>query len=353
MLDSVDYAANAGVVPAIACMGEKDVFFQAHVIMGEAMAKEGLDDGQPDLARHRARHRPDDARGADAADRRVRREGLDRRPEQIRFVTWTLKYSRCHWLQVLGLERALRPGRAGGAAGTDERGRGRGAEERHALRHPAAGDCRRRPQSRVGGTTDLRFRPSWRDCGSRWHRRRQARVAVGRPGRARRPTRRQAAGLAGADRRRVHGAVPVRPRHRQRPGTRPCRRGPTRACSGSPTSGTATSAASCRSRRTTPTSPKATSPAHLILFGDPGSNSWIAKVAPAVCRCLDAAKRCNSAAEELPGGDHAPGADRSPTRCAASGRALRRPQQRPHVPRGGAGEAQLSAVSRAGATGPC
>ena len=42
MLDSVDYAANAGVVPAVACMGEKDVFFQAHVLMGEAMEKEGL-----------------------------------------------------------------------------------------------------------------------------------------------------------------------------------------------------------------------------------------------------------------------------------------------------------------------
>src|SRR5439155_20088112 len=42
MLDSVDYAANAGVVPAVACMGEKDVFFQAHVLMGRAMAKEGL-----------------------------------------------------------------------------------------------------------------------------------------------------------------------------------------------------------------------------------------------------------------------------------------------------------------------
>ena len=42
MLDSVDYAANAGVVPAIACIGEKDPFFQAHVIMGEAMEREGL-----------------------------------------------------------------------------------------------------------------------------------------------------------------------------------------------------------------------------------------------------------------------------------------------------------------------
>ncbi|MFO0806102.1 MAG: prolyl oligopeptidase family serine peptidase [Gemmataceae bacterium] len=42
MLDSVDWATNAGVVPAIACMGEKDVFFQAHVLMGKAMEKEGL-----------------------------------------------------------------------------------------------------------------------------------------------------------------------------------------------------------------------------------------------------------------------------------------------------------------------
>lgn len=33
LLDSVDYAANAGIIPAVACMGEKDVFFEAHVIM--------------------------------------------------------------------------------------------------------------------------------------------------------------------------------------------------------------------------------------------------------------------------------------------------------------------------------
>ncbi|MHC5542622.1 CocE/NonD family hydrolase, partial [Singulisphaera rosea] len=42
MLDSVDYAANAGVVPAIACIGDQDIFFQAHEIMGRAMAAEGL-----------------------------------------------------------------------------------------------------------------------------------------------------------------------------------------------------------------------------------------------------------------------------------------------------------------------
>jgi pimeloyl-ACP methyl ester carboxylesterase len=43
MLDSVDYAANAGVVPAVACMGGEDVFFQAHVLMEAAMRREGLE----------------------------------------------------------------------------------------------------------------------------------------------------------------------------------------------------------------------------------------------------------------------------------------------------------------------
>src|SRR5437016_463716 len=42
LLDSVDYSANAGVLPVVACMGENDVFFQAHVLMEKAMAKEGL-----------------------------------------------------------------------------------------------------------------------------------------------------------------------------------------------------------------------------------------------------------------------------------------------------------------------
>ena len=31
-------------------------------------------------------------------------KGLDHSPDHVRFVTWTLKYSRCHWLQVLGLD---------------------------------------------------------------------------------------------------------------------------------------------------------------------------------------------------------------------------------------------------------
>lgn len=105
MLDSVDYAANAGVVPAIACMGDKDVFFQAHVLMEEAMQREGLK--MVNLISPGTGHVIDPVTHAEQlkqiatyADR-----GLNHSPTELRFVTWTLKYSRCHWIQLLGLDR--------------------------------------------------------------------------------------------------------------------------------------------------------------------------------------------------------------------------------------------------------
>ncbi|MDB5311789.1 MAG: putative hydrolase, CocE/NonD family [Gemmataceae bacterium] len=103
MLDSVDYAANAGVVPTVACMGEKDVFFQAHVLMGKAMEKEGLT--MVNLISPGTGHVIDPKTHAEQM-RRIggfAEKGVDHSPKRVRFVTWTLKYDRCHWLRVLGL----------------------------------------------------------------------------------------------------------------------------------------------------------------------------------------------------------------------------------------------------------
>jgi dienelactone hydrolase len=104
MLDSLDYAANAGVVPAVACMGDKDVFFQAHVLMGEAMDKEGLK--LVNIISHGTGHVIDPITQKEELRQigEYAAKGLDHVPKKIRFVTWTLKYSRCHWLQILGLE---------------------------------------------------------------------------------------------------------------------------------------------------------------------------------------------------------------------------------------------------------
>jgi predicted acyl esterase len=103
MLDSIDYAANAGIVPAIACMGEKDVFFQAHVLMGKAMEREGLK--MVNLISPGTGHVIDPVTHKEQM-RRIGEhavKGIDHAPKHLRFVTWTLKYNRCHWLQVLSL----------------------------------------------------------------------------------------------------------------------------------------------------------------------------------------------------------------------------------------------------------
>lgn len=103
LLDSIDYAANAGIVPTIACMGEKDVFFQAHVLMGQAMSREGLK--MVNLIAPGTGHVVDPATHQEQMRRigEYAAKGQEPFPKHIRFVTWSLKYSRCHWLQVLAL----------------------------------------------------------------------------------------------------------------------------------------------------------------------------------------------------------------------------------------------------------
>ncbi len=103
MLDSVDYAANAGLVPAVACMGDKDIFFDAHEIMRKAVAREGLT--MVNLISPGTGHVIDPVTHREQLRRieAIAAKGIDDAPEHVRFVTWTLKYSRCHWIQVLGL----------------------------------------------------------------------------------------------------------------------------------------------------------------------------------------------------------------------------------------------------------
>ncbi len=103
-LDSMDYAANAGMVPAIAAIGDKDVFWDCHVIMGKAMERERLK--MVNLVSPGTGHVIDPANHKEQM--RLIGEhvakGLDPAPKEVRFVTWTLKYNRCFWIEVLGLK---------------------------------------------------------------------------------------------------------------------------------------------------------------------------------------------------------------------------------------------------------
>ncbi len=103
MLDSIDYAANARIVPAIACMGEKDVFFQSHVLMGQAMEREGIK--MINLISPGTGHIVDPTTHQEQMLRieEISAKGIDDAPRQLHFVTWTLKYAHCFWVRVLGL----------------------------------------------------------------------------------------------------------------------------------------------------------------------------------------------------------------------------------------------------------
>src|SRR5262249_1563639 len=100
MLDSVDYAANVGVIPSIAAIGDKDIFFQSHVIMGEAIAREGLI--MTNLISPGTGHVIDPVTHREQMRLigEVASKGINHHPRQLRFVTWTLKYNRCHWLEL-------------------------------------------------------------------------------------------------------------------------------------------------------------------------------------------------------------------------------------------------------------
>jgi hypothetical protein len=105
LVDAIDYAANAGMVPVVALMGDKDPYFSSHLLMENAFKKEGVP--FVGLVDRGAGH----AVSAKAFREQMRllegpvARGVDPAPRHVRFVTWTLKFSRCHWVEILGLKK--------------------------------------------------------------------------------------------------------------------------------------------------------------------------------------------------------------------------------------------------------
>lgn len=104
--DAYRYALNVGVVPTYAAIGAKDIFHDyAHPLMEKAVADEGLK--LVNLVSPQTGHTPDPAVRAEQI-RLVAQSvepGTNHAPRKLRFITWTLKYARCHWLQITGLGR--------------------------------------------------------------------------------------------------------------------------------------------------------------------------------------------------------------------------------------------------------
>lgn len=104
LVDAIDYTANAGMVPVVAVMGDQDPYFESHLLIEKAFAKEGIpfvglvDVGAGHGVTAKVMQEQLRLLGEHAA------KGRDPFRKHIRFVTWTLKFSRCDWLEVLGLE---------------------------------------------------------------------------------------------------------------------------------------------------------------------------------------------------------------------------------------------------------
>ncbi len=103
--DAVGYAANAGLLPVVAAMGELDPGFVNHRYMEDAMAAEGL--ALTNLIAPGTAHVVAPAtlrQQLRLLDERIGATGA-RPPDRVRFVTWTLKYPRAHWIELRRLDR--------------------------------------------------------------------------------------------------------------------------------------------------------------------------------------------------------------------------------------------------------
>ncbi len=103
LYNATDYAANFYNLPVVAYSGEIDPQRQAANMMADAMREEGLHLAQVIGPNTAHRYHPDSKPVISRAIDALAVRGRDPYPRSIRFVTWTLAYNRMKWLTVDGL----------------------------------------------------------------------------------------------------------------------------------------------------------------------------------------------------------------------------------------------------------
>ena len=103
--DATDYALNLAACPTVAYSGENDRQKQAADIMEKAAAHEGIRLTHligPGTAHA---YHPDSAREIARRLDSIALRGRDPVPRSVRFTTWTLRYPDCFWVRLEGLGR--------------------------------------------------------------------------------------------------------------------------------------------------------------------------------------------------------------------------------------------------------
>jgi hypothetical protein len=100
MYDADDYAINLFNCPTVAYSGEIDIQKQAADVMAEAMAREGMRLTHiigPDTAH---KYHPDSKIEINRLIDAIAERGRDPYPRRVRFATWTLAYNRMKWVVI-------------------------------------------------------------------------------------------------------------------------------------------------------------------------------------------------------------------------------------------------------------
>lgn len=106
--DVPDYVRNLLNLPLVAYSGELDKQKQAADLMEAALLQEGL--VMTHIVGAGVAHKYEPTALAEVLSRLqlFERQGIDRHPEEVHLQTRTLRYSRCHWLALQGLEEHWR-----------------------------------------------------------------------------------------------------------------------------------------------------------------------------------------------------------------------------------------------------
>ena len=108
LYDATDYAVNLFHNPTVAYSGEIDKQIQAAQVMAAALEEEGM------KLRHvigpKTAHSYHPVAKQEVASRidSIVRIGKERVPRHLKFTTWTLRYAKSHWVELLGLEQHWR-----------------------------------------------------------------------------------------------------------------------------------------------------------------------------------------------------------------------------------------------------
>jgi len=103
-IDAVNYVGNAGMVPVVAAIGGADPGFRNHEFMSKAFAQEGMQ--LINLVAPNIGHKVNPVTYQKQLEiiQLYLDEEKSKIPKSLRFTTWSLKYNRSHWVELLRLK---------------------------------------------------------------------------------------------------------------------------------------------------------------------------------------------------------------------------------------------------------